>query len=212
LTGAGLARSEPVETRGPPSRLPIIVLTGRSDDVSRKRCEDLGVLYVEKDPNAWQVLETLILKVLRDKAVEAPLPAQAAPAPSAATRVLLVDDDPLVLSFVASDLERYGLKVIKASNGAQGFWLALKEQPAAVITDYDMQQGNGHYLLCRLKSTPATQHIPVVVYTGRPLTVGQQAALQRDLRGRGEAAAFLTKPLDAARLIDELRKHIKFHG
>ena len=78
-----------------------------------------------------------------------------------------------------------------------------------IFTDYHMREGDGHYLLARIKGTPSTQHIPVIVFSGRTLTKGERACLQRDLRGRGEAAAFLTKPINTGALLDELRKHVQ---
>jgi hypothetical protein len=40
------------------------------------------------------------------------------------------------------------------------------------------------------------------------LTGGERACIQRDLRGRGKAAGFLTKPIDADTLLKELKKHV----
>jgi hypothetical protein len=48
----------------------VIVLTGRSDDASIKRCEELGVLYVHKAEETWEELEPLIFKIFRDAAAE----------------------------------------------------------------------------------------------------------------------------------------------
>ena len=184
--------------------LPVIVLTGRSDEAAIQRCEELNVFYVHKGPNTWADLEPLIFDVFRSKLREPKPETQQTTAP----RVLLIDDNRLVLKMMAQSLEKYQLEVIQATSGMQGFWLALKKQPDLIITDYNMEHGSGHYLLSRIKSTPSTQHIPVIIYTGTPLAKGQQFAIERDLRGRGQAAAFLTKSKDPAGLIAEVRKHI----
>lgn len=69
--------------------------------------------------------------------------------------------------------------------------------------------GSGHHLLSRIKSSPSTKRIPVIVYTATPLTEGEQFAIERDLRGRGQAAAFVIKRADQSNLIAEVRKHIR---
>lgn len=189
--------------------LPVIVLTGQSDDTSIQRCEDLGVLYVHKGENTWPELEKTILKVFLEKgkpgsqvAVEE-RPARTAP------RILLVDDDPVVLRSLSSALQKHNCEVIQATSGMQGFWLTLRSQPDVVITDYNMEQGNGHYLLSRIKSTPSVKHIPVVVFTAEALPEREAHPIRRDLLGRGQAAAFLTKPITAQALLDVVGKHIE---
>jgi len=44
--------------------VPIIVLTGRSDEDSKQRCRDLKVRYVHKSTDTWSDLEPLILQLL----------------------------------------------------------------------------------------------------------------------------------------------------
>jgi CheY-like chemotaxis protein len=90
----------------------------------------------------------------------------------------------------------------------KGFWLALKERPDVIFTDYHMAEGDGRYLLSRLKSTPATRDIPVIVFSARPLSEGERSALGRDLRGRGQAAAFLTKPISVGVFLKQLQNHV----
>jgi len=77
---------------------------------------------------------------------------------------------------IAPALGKYRLRVIEAPNGMQGFWLTLKEQPDVVVTDWNMEEGSGHYLLYRIKNTPATRHIPVIVYTAEGFSYPQRVA------------------------------------
>ena len=52
--------------------------------------------------------------------------------------------------------------------------------------------GDGLYLLSRIKSTPATMGIPVVVCSGKVSDARDRAPVERELRGRGQAADFFT--------------------
>lgn len=193
--------------------LPVIVLTARSDEAAIQRCKELGVLYVHKSACAWEELEPLIFDVFRDNAAEVNLSKPTDALPASQPTVLLVDDDPVVLKMLTAGMQKYPVRVIHASNGMQGFWLTLRERPDIVITDYNMPHGSGHYLLTRIKSTPATRNIPVIVFTGEALERGQRASIDRDVRGgRGQAAAFLTKPITASAIVEEIKRHIVVVG
>ena len=49
-----------------------------------------------------------------------------------------------------------------------------------------MAGGDGHYLLSRIKSTPVTKHIPVIVCSGSMLDAKVRTPVERHLRGRGQ--------------------------
>ncbi|MGB3023122.1 MAG: response regulator [Methyloceanibacter sp.] len=189
--------------------VPVIILTGRSDDAAKQRCEDLSVYYVHKGSETWADIEPLIYEILISRPVE---PKAEAQQPAVMPRVLVVDDNPVILSALTQRLQKYQVNVIQASGGTQGFLLALRNKPDLIITDYNMEEGSGHYLLSRIKSSPSTQHIPVIVYTGTPLSKGEEFAVQRDLLGRGQAVAFVTKANDQTDLMAEIRKHIPLPG
>ena len=61
---------------------------------------------------------------------------------------------------LTSRLQTSGLDVVMASSGIQAFWSALKIKPDAIVTDYYMAGGDGHYLLSRIKSTPRDHEHP----------------------------------------------------
>ncbi|TLX63630.1 hybrid sensor histidine kinase/response regulator [Stutzerimonas nosocomialis] len=70
------------------------------------------------------------------------LPAEAEPAPATATptlRVLLVDDDALVLTSFSAVIEELGHSVLAARSGAQALEMMSREMPVdVVVTDYAM--------------------------------------------------------------------------
>lgn len=187
-------------------KVPVIVLTSRSDDEAIKRCKDLNAYYVHKSQETWNDLEPLILELLRAKPTGSkPEPSQQ---PAAVPRILLVDDEVERLRTLTQGLQKYPVEVIHALGGMQGFLAALRCLPDLIVTDYDMEHGGGNYLLARIKSTRSTRHIPVVVYSGTPLERGLEHAIKRDLVGRGQAAGFIPSAPDPARLLVEIRKYV----
>ena len=185
--------------------LPVIILTASSDQKTIRRCEELGAVYVQKGPQLWDELSVAMRRIFEtSKANDEKLGATEL---ASAPKVLLVDDDAIILKGLTSRLAKYGIEAVTASNGMQGFWMALKEKPDAILTDYYMAGGDGHYLLNRIKSTPATKHIPVIVCSGSMSDAKARMPVERDLRGRGGAADFLMKPVSVETLLASLRRH-----
>jgi CheY-like chemotaxis protein len=87
--------------------------------------------------------------------------------------------------------------------------LCSPQIPHRPPTRLGSDQGNVQYLLGRIKSTPSVAHIPVIVFTGEPLTEREAHPIRRDLLGRGQAAAFVTKPITPEALLRALEKQIQ---
>ena len=112
--------------------------------------------------------------------------------------VLVIDRDPEVADLIETYLRRRGYDVVKAHNADEALAVALKVQPRAITLDVILHEGDGFDLLHRLKESPETRDIPVVVLSivcdeGKSCRMG--------------AANYLEKPIDQGRLlkiIDEI--------
>lgn len=80
------------------------------------------------------------------------------------TAVLLVDDDEFARGFVRSVLERAGFEVHEAEDLATAFDLARTHPPRAVVTDWNLPDGNGGDLARRLRGE--AQDLPIILVTG----------------------------------------------
>ena len=112
------------------------------------------------------------------------------PFESARPWVLCVDDDPEFAATLKLRLLQHGVDVLHAFAGMAGYRSAFTHEAQAIILDQEMPDGNGEYILRRLKESPVTEDIPVIVVTGR-----KDQALARRMYNLG-AARFLTKPVD----------------
>lgn len=63
-TGNGLNLGQMVAQSAPSKQLPIVVLTGMSDEATRRRCSELGAHYVAKGSDTWPRLRALIQELL----------------------------------------------------------------------------------------------------------------------------------------------------
>jgi DNA-binding response OmpR family regulator len=117
-------------------------------------------------------------------------------------RVLCIDDDPDVSKALKIRLAAYNVEVLRAFNGMQGYWTAIGDRPDAIICDMCMPEGEGNYIISRLKSHPLTENVPLIVLTGQT-----NPALKRMMLNLG-VDAYLFKPLDFDQLLRELRAHL----
>ncbi len=83
-----------------------------------------------------------------------------------------------------------------------GYSLAGMEDPDITVTEYNMPQGSGDYLLFRLKSNLATRQTPAIGITGRKFGGAKDTAFERNVLGRRGAVAHLTKPLELEALVE----------
>lgn len=79
-------------------------------------------------------------------------------------RVMVIDDDPLFRRLVVALLET-GFQVTAASDGAEGFHLALQDPPDLVLVDILMPGWDGLQTLRAFRGHPRLMNVPVVILT-----------------------------------------------
>jgi len=115
--------------------------------------------------------------------------------------VLCIDDDPAISRVIGARLARYGVEVVQAFSGMEGYWLALKRRPDAIITDLHMPDGQGNYLLGRFRGHSLIEGVPIVM-----LTAEDNPAMKRHMLSLG-VDAYLVKPLNFEELLGKLREY-----
>jgi CheY-like chemotaxis protein len=118
-------------------------------------------------------------------------------------RILVVDDEPLVLDAWARSLELEGFVVEKARSAEE----ALKkcdEDFDLVLLDFLMPGGNGIELLARMrKKLPL---IRSVVVSGKLDLASDEAEISRDLKSSVEADVYLHKPVADDKLVATIKE------
>jgi CheY-like chemotaxis protein len=117
--------------------------------------------------------------------------------------ILCIDDDPVVARSIANRLQPYGIVVKSATSGTQGFLAAALEKPDIILLDMRMPEGEGNYVLSKLKENQQTADIPVLV-----LTIVSHAGVRRQMLAAG-AAAFLSKPVRWPELFKEMSRCVE---
>ena len=111
-------------------------------------------------------------------------------------KVLCIDDDPEITRSIQLRLRPFHVNVLRAFHGMHGFWLAMTEKPDLIITDVNMPQGQGDYVVECLKRNSETCEIPVLVLSGR-----RDDATKTMMRNLG-VESYFTKPCNADELLN----------
>ena len=81
--------------------------------------------------------------------------------------VLAVEDEPDVANVVRYHLEKSGYDVRLATSGPDAIRQAREGRPGLILLDLMLPGLNGWEVCRRLKATPETRHIPVIMLTAR---------------------------------------------
>ncbi len=83
-----------------------------------------------------------------------------------AQKILVVDDEMDVRTFIATLLESNGYKLRLAENGEQGMQKLKDEPPDLVTLDVMMPKESGIKMYRDIKTNPEFEHIPVLIISG----------------------------------------------
>ncbi len=130
-------------------------------------------------------------------------------APRATKRILIVDDEPDVVSYLEMLLQDNGYDTLTAEDGAQGLDLARKEKPDLVTLDISMPKASGTRFYKAIRSEPDLASIPVVIVTGVTGHGGDAYAYERFIGRRTLVPppdGYFPKPIDRDEFLAALRK------
>jgi len=110
--------------------------------------------------------------------------------------IMVVDDNPDLVTIVKTILEVKGFGVQTAHNGKEVFNLLEEKEPALILLDIMMPQIDGLEVLKQLKGNPSTASIPVILLTAK--------AMYEDVLGGYKMGAdyYITKPFTKTQLLD----------
>lgn len=115
------------------------------------------------------------------------------------TRVLLVDDEPTIISMVGDFLKAQGFEVTTAMDGEEAIQKAQAEAPDLVILDLLLPKLDGYSVCSVLKKDPRYQKIPVIIFT-RKIDESEE-----ELKLLCGADAYLRKPFKAQEMMAKIQ-------
>ncbi len=123
--------------------------------------------------------------------------------PDARARILIVDDEPDLLSVLRFGLEAEGFDVLEASDGERGLDMARAERPDLLVLDLMLPRMDG-YKVCRaLKFDERYRRMPIFILSARTGETDRKLALELG------ADLFMTKPYEVRDLVARIRERLQ---
>lgn len=110
-----------------------------------------------------------------------------------AGKILIVDDEKIILELLADSLESEGYETLCASDGFEAMRMMAEGSPDLIITDVQMPEMNGYKFAQYVRRV---SDIPVMIMTGVP----QEAAVLREMNIGADYC--MIKPIALSELLE----------
>ena len=113
--------------------------------------------------------------------------------------ILIVEDEPDIAELVKYHLEKAGLPARVIGDGKQALDLIVREHPALVVLDLMLPGLDGMEVCRRLRGSPATRGIPVIMLTAKAEEVDRIVGLEMG------ADDYVPKPFSPRELVARVK-------
>lgn len=117
--------------------------------------------------------------------------------------ILIVDDEPDVITLLERTLRLEGFEVLTAYDGLAAMDIAENDQPGLILLDIMMPMMSGYEVCEQLKANPQTKHIPIICVTSA------HGQANRENAQRAGAQALIMKPFMTKELIAQINRYLK---
>lgn len=121
------------------------------------------------------------------------------------SRILVVDDDKDIVSWLRHALTYYGFEVSTAYDGFQCLAAVAETIPDLILLDMMMPRMDGSTTVRKLREDERSRQIPIIVLSANPPKDGDERA---ELLGAG-VKEFLRKPVLIEDVVEEIEKHLQ---
>lgn len=115
-------------------------------------------------------------------------------------KILIVDDDPLIVRLFSPHLQGAGYEVLSAVDAIQGIQSAIRDRPDLILLDLHMPAGGGVGVFESVQKNIRTARIPIIFVTAVTDPEVRAACMASG------AADFLVKPVEPADLLARIRR------
>lgn len=118
-------------------------------------------------------------------------------------RILVADDNRLLLAITKDALEAQGFQVVTVGSGRDVYREVLAQRPHLVLLDIMMPEIDGIEICRNLKRSPVTQKIVIVIHSAK-----RDMDLM-DLAYEAGAEGFIMKSNQIEEMVDRIREIVK---
>jgi len=120
-----------------------------------------------------------------------------------AYKILVVDDEPMIVRLMEFILARQGHEMLIAVNGEEALQKIRAHQPDLVLLDIMMPRIDGYEVAQQLRANPETASLPIIMLSAK--------AQEEDIRRGAEVGvdAYVTKPFSPEHLVRVVTEHLQ---
>jgi CheY-like chemotaxis protein len=122
-----------------------------------------------------------------------------------AKKILIVDDEPDVVTYLSTFFKDNGYEVVTAANGKEAYEKAVSEMPDLITLDITMPEESGVRCFRDLQENEKTQNIPVIIVTG---VSGEFKRFIETRRQVQPPVSYFEKPIDRTKLLEKIEEII----
>ena len=115
-------------------------------------------------------------------------------------KILLIDDDPGVITVLQLLLKKKGYEVATAAREEEAYQQAESFQPHLIVLDVLLSGVDGRIICKHLKNAERSKHIPIIMFSAHP-------GAQRNMEDFG-ADDFLPKPFESNKLLERIEAQL----
>jgi CheY-like chemotaxis protein len=131
---------------------------------------------------------------------------------SSGKKILIIDDEHSVLTYLETLLQDNGYETVCAENGKTGFEKAMSERPDLVCLDITMPKESGIRFYRNLKDDPELTSTPVIIVTAVTGDGGDPEPFKKFISTRKQIPApegFFSKPIDREEFLGAVARILK---
>jgi len=119
------------------------------------------------------------------------------------TRILIIEDERVIVNFLTAILHGAGFHVLQAANGTEALLMAASQLPDLILLDLGLPDMDGAEVLCRVREW---SDIPILVLSARQDEREKVACLDAG------ANDYITKPFGNRELLARIRVSLRQHA
>lgn len=125
-----------------------------------------------------------------------------------AKKILVIDDEPDMVTFLSTLLKDRGYEILTASDGDEGLHKAKNEKPDLISLDLLMPNKTGIKMFHELRRDPEISAIPVVIVTGFATDDTPNMDFKKWIHERSvkPPEAYIEKPVETDVLLKEIKR------
>ncbi len=127
-----------------------------------------------------------------------------------AQKILIIDDEPDVLTFIGTLLRKNGYDVVEAADGVEGLKKVIDEEPDLVCLDLLMPEKTGIKMYREMRKDDNLKAIPVIMVTGFQWSPLPGSSFKKFIQERSIPGpeGYIEKPIDKEKFLEAVREII----